>query len=175
MSCLPLLKDLSDNVTIDLSARPLKTYVDGSLKIINAKKQNIFTCMTPLIKMIFRIIKYWFIWLLLSSTASTPYATKTNLNTKQNKNSFSKPLINDISTNIIIDLSAYPLKTYVGGSLNTINTTLSNKQNIITAVTSLTNDIGNKIAIDLSSNPLKTYVDGPINAINTTLGTKNTI
>jgi hypothetical protein len=67
------------------------------------------------------------------------------------------------------------LKTYVGGSLNTINTTLSNKQNIITAVTSLTNDIGNKIAIDLSSNPLKTYVDGPINAINTTLGTKNTI
>ena len=124
--------------------------------------------------MIFRIIKYWFSWLLLSSIASTPYATKTNLNTKQNKNSFSKPLINDISTNIIIDLSAYPLKTYVGGALNTINTTLPNKQNIITAVTSLTNDIGNKIAIDLSANPLKTYVDGPINAINTTLGTKNT-
>jgi hypothetical protein len=64
---------------------------------------------------------YWFIWLLLSSTASITYATKTNLNTKQNKNSFSKPLIKDISTNITIVLSAYPLKTYVGGSLNTIN------------------------------------------------------
>jgi hypothetical protein len=36
---------------------------------------------------------------------------------------------NDISNNISIDLSAYPLKTYVDGSLNTINTS---KQNIST-------------------------------------------
>ncbi len=67
------------------------------------------------------------------------------------------------------------MKTYVGGSLNTINTTLSNIQNIITAVASLIKDIGNKITIDLSANPLKTWVDGPINAINTTLGTTKTI
>ena len=67
------------------------------------------------------------------------------------------------------------MKTYVGGSLNTINTTLSNKQNIITAVSSLIKDIGNNFFLDLSVNPLKTYVDGPINAINTTLGTKKTI
>jgi hypothetical protein len=62
------------------------------------------------------------------------------------------------------------LKTYVDGSLNTINT---NKQNKFTCITPLIkNDISNNISIDLSSYPLKTYVDGSLNTINTTLGTK---
>ncbi len=35
---------------------------------------------------------------------------------------------NDASNNITIDLSAYPLKTYVDTSLNTINTALGTKK-----------------------------------------------
>ncbi len=39
------------------------------------------------------------------------------LATKQNSLTFTTPLIKDVSNNITIDLSAYPLKTYVDGSL----------------------------------------------------------
>jgi len=83
------------------------------------------------------------------------YATITNLNTKQNTLTFSSPLINT-SNNITIDLSAYPLKTNVDASLNSLNT---NKQNIFTCITPLIkNDISNNISIDLSAYPLKTNV-----------------
>jgi len=57
----------------------------------------------------------------------------TKINTKQNIISVVTPLIkNDISNNITIDLSAYPLKTYVDGSLNTINSNINSKENILT-------------------------------------------
>ena len=49
----PLIKDVSNNTTIDLSNCALKTNVDISLSLINtniATKQNYFTCITPLIK-----------------------------------------------------------------------------------------------------------------------------
>ena len=57
---------------------------------------------------------------------------KPNLAIYQPLITVSTPLVKDVSNNITIDLSAYPLKTYVDGSLNTINTTLSNKQNNLT-------------------------------------------
>ena len=60
---------------------------------------------------------------LLSSTASSTYATISILNTKQNTISVTSPLTKDANNNITIDLSAYPLKSYVDGSLNTINST----------------------------------------------------
>ena len=67
-------------------------------------------------------------------------------------------------------MSAYPLKTYVDGSLNTINSSLTTKQNTITTITPLKKDVSNNITIDLSAYPLKTYVDGSLNTINTALG-----
>jgi hypothetical protein len=49
---------------------------------------------------------------------------------------------NDISNYISIDLTAYPLKSKVDISLNTVNNALSNKQNIFTCITPLIkNDI----------------------------------
>ena len=69
-------------------------------------------------------------------------------------------------------MSGYPLKTYVDGSLNTINTALATKQNLISVSTPLIKDVSNNITIDLSAYPLKTYVDGSLNTINTALGTK---
>ena len=59
---------------------------------------------------------------------------------------------NDISNNIRIDLSAYPLKTNVDTSLNSLST---NKQNIFTCISPLIkNDISNNVSIDLSAYPL---------------------
>ena len=47
----PLIKnDVSNNISIDLSAYQLKTNVDASLNNIISTKQNIFTCISPLIK-----------------------------------------------------------------------------------------------------------------------------
>ena len=47
----PLIKnDISNNITVDLSAYPLKINVDASLNNIINTKQNIFTCISPLIK-----------------------------------------------------------------------------------------------------------------------------
>ena len=43
----PLIKDISNNISIDLSAYPLKNYVDGSLNTINANKQNNLTFSNP--------------------------------------------------------------------------------------------------------------------------------
>ncbi len=42
----PFIKDVSNNITIDLSACPLKTYIDASLNTINntlSTIQNVFT------------------------------------------------------------------------------------------------------------------------------------
>ena len=50
---------ISNNISIDLSAYAIKNNVDSSLNTINntlSNKQNVFTCITPLIKMIFQII-----------------------------------------------------------------------------------------------------------------------
>ena len=77
---------------------------------------------------------------------------------------------NNIATNKP-DLTLYPLKIYVDGSLNTINTTLGTKQNTLSFSSPLINT-SNNITIDLSAYPSKTYVDGSLNTINTTLGTK---
>jgi hypothetical protein len=43
------------------------------------------------------------------------------------------------------DLTLYPFKSYVDGSLNTISTILNTKQNTITVSTPLINDIRNNI------------------------------
>ena len=92
----PPRKYVSNNLNIDLSAYPLKMYVDGELN--NTKKQNKFSVSTPLIKDIGNDISidlskndtmalrnialnsY-----LLSSITSSTYATISNLNAKQNK------------------------------------------------------------------------------------------
>ncbi len=47
----PLIRnEISNNISIDLSAYPLKKNVDSSLNSLNTNKQNVFTCVTPLIK-----------------------------------------------------------------------------------------------------------------------------
>ena len=47
----PLIKnDISNNISIDLSAYAIKNNIDSSLNSLNANKQNVFTCITPLIK-----------------------------------------------------------------------------------------------------------------------------
>jgi hypothetical protein len=47
-----------------------------------------------------------------------------------------------------MNLSAYPLKTYVDGGLNTIDNTLSNKQNNLTFTTPLIKDVSNYVIIN---------------------------
>ncbi len=44
--------DISNNISIDLSAYAIKNNVDSSLNSLNTNKQNILSCITPLIKMI---------------------------------------------------------------------------------------------------------------------------
>lgn len=100
-------------------------------------------------------------------------STDSLLNTKQDTLLFTSPLLKDISNNVTIDLSAYPLKTSVDSSLNSLNT---NKQNVFTCISPLIkNDISNNISVDLSAYPLKTNVDSSLNTIDTTLGTKENI
>ncbi len=72
---------------------------------------------------------------------------------------------NDISKNVTKTLSAYPLKTDVDGSLNTINSTSSSKQNTLTFTTPRFKNVSNNVTIGLSAYPLKTYVDGSFNFI----------
>ena len=107
----PLIKnDISNNISIDLSAYPLKINVDASFNNVYTKSY-------------------------IDTSFNNVYTkanTDTLLNTKQNIITVSTPLIKDVSNNLSIDLSAYPLKSYVDGSLNTINTTLSTKQNNLT-------------------------------------------
>ncbi len=57
-------------------------------------------------------------------------SNNTNIATKENMLSFTFPLIRT-NNNKTIDLSAYPLKTYVDGSLNTINSTIINEMKIL--------------------------------------------
>ena len=71
----------------------------------------------------------------------------TAISTKENILSFNGPMSKSSNT-VSIDLSQYPLKTYVDGSLNTINTTLGTKQNNFTCITPLIkNDVSNNISI----------------------------
>ena len=74
------------------------------------------------------------------------------------------PLIRDVSNNITIDLSAYPLKLNVDASLNDLQNT---KQDIINVTSPLIKDISNNISIDLSAYALK----NALNASNVTAGT----
>ena len=152
----PLIKDVSNNITIDLSAYPLKTYVDGSLNTINTNKQNKFTCISPLIKNdISNNISIDLSGYPLKTYVDGSLNTiNTILSNKQNTITVSMPLIKDVSNNITIDLSAYPLKTYVDGSLNTINTTLLGKENTLSFTSPLTRNV-NTIGIDLSGYLLK--------------------
>ena len=84
-------------------------------------------------------------------------------NISSNKPIFISPLIQDISNNVTIDLSAYPLKINVDSSLNNI---ISTKQNIFTCVSPLIkNDVSNNMTIDLSSYVLKTNFDSSFNNI----------
>ena len=114
----PLLKDISNNISIDLSAYPLKINVDSSLNSINnilSTKQNIFSCISPLIKND------------ISNNISidlSAYPLKLNvdiaLNNKQNVLNVTSPLIkNNDTNNLSIDLSNYALKD----SLNASNVT----------------------------------------------------
>jgi hypothetical protein len=75
---------------------------------------------------------------------------------------------NSTNNTALIDLSAYPLKTNVDASLNTINNKLSNKQNIISVTNPLIkNDISNNISIDLSAYAIKNNVDSSLKSLNT--------
>ncbi len=82
----------------------------------------------------------------------------TTVSTKENALTFSTRLTRTTNT-IGIDLSAYPLKTYIDGSFNTINSTLATKQNDLTFTTPLIKDVSNNVTINLSAYPLKTYGD----------------
>ena len=73
------------------------------------------------------------------------------------------PLSKDASNNILIDLSAYPLKINVDTSLNHLQ---NNKQDNITCLLPLSKDISNNISIDLSDYALK----NSLNASNVTSG-----
>jgi len=106
----------------DLTVYPLKTYVDGSLNTINstlATKQNTITAVTPLKKDVSNNISIDLSGYTLLSSFNTLSST---VSTKENALTFTTPLTRTTNT-IGIDLSAYPLKTCVDGSLNTINTT----------------------------------------------------
>ena len=106
------LTDLSNNVYSKI------TDLSSNLNTKINTKQNSLTFTSPLINtsnnITIDLSAYDTITLrnnalssyLLSSTASSTYATITNLNTKQNSLTFSSPLINT-SNNITIDLSAY--------------------------------------------------------------------
>ncbi len=99
----------TNTIGIDLSGYHVKSYVDGSLNTIYstlATKQNIISVSTPLIKDVSNNVTidlsaYDTIALrntalgsyLLSATASSTYATITNLNTKQNNLTFSNPFL----------------------------------------------------------------------------------
>ncbi len=77
---------------------------------------------------------------------------------------------NEITNNIRIGLLAYPLKTYVDGSLNPINNTLNTKPNTTTVSTPLIKDISNNIII-LLSNYVSNSSFSILNASNVSLGT----
>ena len=152
------LTDLSNNVYSKISD------LSSNLNTKINTKENILTFNGPLSKVL-NSVSIDLSNYLSSSTASSTYATISNLNTKQNIISVSTPLIKNVSNNISIDLSAYPLKTNVDSSLNSLTT---NKQNIFTCITPLIkNDVSNNISIDLSAYPLKTYVDGSLNTLST--------
>ena len=152
------LTDLSNNVYSKISD------LSSNLNTKINTKENILTFNGPLSKVL-NSVSIDLSNYLSSSTASSTYATISNLNTKQNIISVSTPLIKNVSNNISIDLSAYPLKTNVDSSLNALTT---NKQNIFTCITPLIkNDVSNNITIDLSAYPLKTYVDGSLNTLST--------
>ena len=89
----------------DLTVYAIKSNVDSSLNNLTSTKQNTLTFSSPLTNTS-NNISIDLSTYLSSSTASSTYATITNLNTKQNSLTFSSPLINTLN-NITIDLSAY--------------------------------------------------------------------
>jgi hypothetical protein len=114
----PLIKnDNTNQITIDLSAYPLKTYVDGSLNTINTNKQNYLNCISPLIKNdISNNISIDLSGYLLKSNFDLSYNYLNN--NKQFKFTCISPLIkNDISNNISIDLSGYNIGRIKGNNL----------------------------------------------------------
>jgi len=133
----------------DLTVYAIKNNVDSSLNTINstlATKQNTITAVTPLKKDVSNNISIDLSGYTLLSSFNTLSST---VSTKENALTFTTPLTRTTNT-IGIDLSAYPLKTYVDGSLNTINTALGTKQNNLTFSSPLVNT-SNTVTIDLSA------------------------
>jgi hypothetical protein len=91
----PLIKDVSNNITIDLSAYDTIAFRNTALGSY-----------------------------LLSSTASSTYATITNLNTKQNNLTFSNPFLNTSNT-ITLKCKSAQFNIDASGNLNLISDTSS--------------------------------------------------
>ncbi len=111
----PLI-NTSNNISIDLSGYPFKTNVDASLNSLSTNKQNIFTCITPLIKND------------ISNNISkdlSAYPLKTNNdaslnslnNNKQNNLTFSNPFLNTSNT-ISLKLNSSQFNIDSSGNLN---------------------------------------------------------
>jgi hypothetical protein len=137
----------TNTIGIDLSGYPLKIYVDGSLNTINstlATKQNTITAVTPLKKDVSNNLN---IDLSVYTLLSSFNALSSTVSTKENALTFSTPLTRTTNT-IGTDLSAYPLNTYVDGSLNIINSTLATKQTTNTIVRFVVGSTNATVGID---------------------------
>ena len=108
----------------NLTVYAIKTNVDSSLNTISntlSNKQNIFTCVSPLIKndnsnnISIDLSGY-----LLSSTASSTYATISNLSAKQNNLTFSNPFLNTSNT-ITLKYNTAQFNIDSSGNLNFIS------------------------------------------------------
>ncbi len=107
------MKDVSNNISIDLSAYVFKNKFDLLFNNLQNNKQNYFTCLLPLIKNDISNN----ITLDLSS-----YVLKTNFdlsfnnisNNKQDNLIFTNSLKKDVSNNISIDLSDYNIGNIKG-------------------------------------------------------------
>ena len=121
----PLNKDVSNNVSIDLSAYAIKNNVDSSLNTINnslSNKQNVLTFLNPLNKDVSNNV----------SIDLSAYAIKNNVdaslnslnNNKQNNLTFSNPFLNTSNT-ISLKLNSSQFNIDSSGNLNLISNTSS--------------------------------------------------
>ena len=159
----PLLKDTSNNITIDLSSYVLKSVFDSSFNDLQTIKQDNLLFTSPLLKDTSNNITIDLSGYILKSVFD---ASLNDLQTTKQENLlFTSPLLKDISNNITIDLSSYVLYSVFDSSFNILENT---KQNIFTCESPLIkNDISNNITIDLSAYPLKINVDTSLNDLQT--------
>jgi len=114
----PLNKDVSNNISIDLSGYVLNTKFDLSFNDISNNKQDKLIFTTPLQKDISNNVSID----LSSYVLNTKFDLSFNdiSNNKQDKLIFSTPLKKDISNNVSIDLSGYAI-----GNIKGIKATLN--------------------------------------------------